>query len=63
MNIFSKQPEMPLGLGMALMMNPNALNQYSNMSYEQKCDIIKKTHSIDNKADMQAFVDSLAMQQ
>ena len=62
MNILG-QPEMPLGLGMALMMNPNALDYYSKLPNEQKRAVIEHTHSISNKADMQAYVESLAMQQ
>ena len=63
MNFFTKQPEMPLGLGMALMKNPDALNHYSKMSNEQKRAVIENTHSINNKADMQAYVETLAIQQ
>ena len=62
MNILG-QPEMPLGLGMALMMNPKALDYYSKLPNEQKRAVIDNTHSITNKADMQAYVESLAMKQ
>ncbi|NLH01348.1 MAG: hypothetical protein GX488_05530 [Clostridiales bacterium] len=62
MNVFAKQPEMPLGLGMALMKNPDALRNYSKMTYEQKQAIIEHTHSISSKADMEAYVRTLAMQ-
>ena len=62
MSIFSKQPEMPLGLGIALMKNPGALKSYTAMTNEQKLAVIENTHNIDSKPEMESYVQSIAMQ-
>lgn len=53
-------PEMPMGLGMALVRNPTALQKYSSLSPEQKRALIDRTHLISSKQDMEVFVDSIA---
>lgn len=58
MSIFSEQPEIPTGLGMALMSNPYAMNNFSAMTNEQKQSVIERTKSIDSKLDMEIFVQS-----
>lgn len=52
-------PEMPLGLGMALAQNMDAMNYFASLSREQQTAIIQHTHSISSKSEMRAFVDSL----
>lgn len=49
---------MPLGLGMALAQNINAMNYFSSLSKEEQQKIIEHTHSIKSKSEMQAYVDS-----
>lgn len=51
--------DLPLGFGLALAQNTNALDAFSGMTEQQKKEIIKKTHSIQSKQEMQAFVNSL----
>lgn len=51
--------DLPLGLGLALAQNTKALDAFSGMTEQQKKEIIKKTHSIQSKQEMQAFVNSL----
>jgi len=58
MSIFSKPPEIPLGLGIALASNPYAMNNFSAMTNEQKQSVIERTKSIDSKLDMEIFVQS-----
>ena len=52
--------KVPLGFGMALSMNPRALNAYSAMSPEEKRDILSKAHSAHSQKEMQTLVASLA---
>ncbi|MGI5985307.1 MAG: hypothetical protein GXY01_01105 [Clostridiales bacterium] len=62
MNIFSQPTEMPMGLGMALMKNPNAMNSFSAMTNEQKRAVIERTHSINSKEEMEAYVRTLSIE-
>ncbi|MDD3334369.1 MAG: hypothetical protein PHI98_02520 [Eubacteriales bacterium] len=52
-------PEMPLGLGMALGQNLQAMNRFANMTPEEQQAVIAHTHSIASKEEMQAYVQSL----
>lgn len=51
--------ELPMGFGMALAQNAQALNCFSNMSKSQQQAVIDKTHTIQSKEEMQAFVNHL----
>lgn len=51
--------ELPLGFAMSLAQNKDALDKFSEMSDQQKKEIIDHTHSIQSKQEMQAFVNSL----
>lgn len=50
---------LPMGFSMALAQNEKALNCFSNMSEQQKKDVIDKTHSIQSKKEMKMFVNNL----
>ena len=52
--------EMPLGLGMALMQNPSALDRFSALNEEEKRELIGSTHGIRSKEEMRAFVEQFA---
>ena len=52
--------ELPMGFGMALARNLEAMERFSNMSDEQKRLIIEGTHNIDSKVEMRRYVNSLA---
>ncbi|MGL5512888.1 MAG: hypothetical protein ACRDBM_06570 [Sporomusa sp.] len=52
-------PEMPMGLGMALAKNQSAMNYFSSLLPEKQQSIIDQTHSIQSKAEMSSFVDTL----
>lgn len=56
----SQGPELPLGLGMALMQNLQAMRHFSSLSNEEQQALIDQTHSIGSKQEMRAFVDRLA---
>ena len=52
--------KVPIGFGMALAMNPPALNAYSAMSEEQKQAILSKAHNARSEQEMHRIVASIA---
>ena len=63
MGLFTEFPEVPLGFGIALCKNPDAMHKYNSMTEAQKRAVISRTHAVDSKEAMGAFVDSLADEQ
>jgi hypothetical protein len=51
--------KVPMGFGMALSMNPFALNVYSSMTEEEKVAILNRAHNAKSEKEMHAIVDSL----
>jgi hypothetical protein len=51
--------KVPLGFGMALAMNANALNAYSAMTETQKQQILDKAHHARSQQEMHEIVNSL----
>jgi uncharacterized protein YdeI (YjbR/CyaY-like superfamily) len=51
--------EIPMGLGMALMQNPAAMDCFYALPREAKQRIINHTHSVSSKEEMKAYVASL----
>ena len=60
MNNLIKQSEVPMGLGMALAENLQAMQYFSSLSMEQQRSVIAHTHQIQSKQEMQQFVRDLA---
>jgi len=52
--------KVPIGFGMALAMNPPALNAYSSMTEEQKQAILNKAHNARSEKEMHQIVDGIA---
>lgn len=52
--------KVPIGFGMALAMNPPALNAYSAMTEEQKQAILSKAHNARSEKEMHNIVNSIA---
>ena len=52
--------KVPIGFGMALAMNPPALNAYSAMTEEQKQTILNKAHNARSQKEMHRIVASIA---
>jgi len=50
----------PMGFGMALAQNPQALERFSMLSEEQQRRVLDGTHAVDSKEAMRAYVDKLA---
>jgi len=57
---FANGDEIPLGLGMALAQNSNAMMYFSGLSEPDRQNIIDRTHQIKSKEEMRHFVDNLA---
>lgn len=51
--------KVPLGFGMALAMNPTALNAYSSMTEDQKQAILNKAHNARSEQEMHEIVSSM----
>lgn len=54
--------EVPMGLGMALAQNTEAMAYFAGLSKEQQQAIIDGTHSIHSKEEMRAYVERLSQQ-
>lgn len=51
--------KVPMGFGMALAMNFNAMNAYSALSEEEKKAILDKAHNAQSEEEMHQLVNSL----
>lgn len=51
--------DMPIGFGMGLSMNPEAMQKFAALSEEKKREIIAGTHSVTSKIQMQQYVNKL----
>ena len=52
-------PDVPLGFGMALAQNPDAMDVFSALTEDQRRQVLSKSRRIRSKAEMQSYVDSL----
>lgn len=51
--------KVPVGFGMALAMNPPAMNAYSAMTEEQKQVILNQAHNARSEKEMRRIVNSI----
>ncbi|MGN1135540.1 MAG: hypothetical protein ACI4SF_04905 [Oscillospiraceae bacterium] len=51
--------EMPVGFGMALAMNPKAMEKFTLLPESKKQEIINGTHSVSSKAEMRQYVEKI----
>ena len=51
--------KVPIGFGMALAMNPPALNAYSSMTEDQKQVILNRAHNAHSEQEMRRIVNSI----
>ena len=58
-----KKEEMPVGFGMALAMNPDAMQKFSLLSEEQKKAIVDGTHTVSSRDEMQRYVERIPSDQ
>lgn len=52
--------KVPIGFGMAIAMNPSALNAYSAMTEEQKQQILNQAHTARSEEEMHDIVNRIA---
>lgn len=52
--------KVPIGFGMALAQNTEAMNRYAHLSEDQKRDILNKAHNVHSEKEMYNLVASLA---
>ena len=55
-----KKLDLPLGFGMTLAQNENAMENFEAMTESQKEEIIKRTHDVNSKDEMQRLVNSIS---
>ena len=58
-NNFVNGDGIPMGFGMALAQNEKAMEYFSSLSSEEKQSVIARTHNINSKEEMQAYVQKL----
>ncbi len=52
-------PEVPMGLGMALAKDINAMNKFASFDSEKKKQVIDHTHQIKSKQEMAQYVQQI----
>lgn len=57
-----EQKEIPLGFGMALAQNPDAMKVFSNLPESKQSEILNKAHTVKSKNEMQSLVNNLSVQ-
>ncbi len=51
--------QMPLGFGMALAQNPQAMEKFALLSEDKKQELISGTHSIKSRQEMHRYVNNI----
>ena len=51
--------EMPVGFGMALAQNPDAMQKFASLSEKKKHEIIRGIHSVKSREDMRRYVSDI----
>lgn len=51
--------DIPIGLGMALAMNPGAMEAFTALPEQRKQEIIEHTHQINSRQEMHDYVENL----
>lgn len=60
MDHYLSNPEIPMGLGMALAQNVTAMERFAAMSEQEQQHVVSLTHSIESKSEMREFVNQIA---
>ncbi|MGE4353642.1 MAG: hypothetical protein AB7D36_06125 [Oscillospiraceae bacterium] len=53
--------DLPMGFGMALAQNPEAMQKFSTMTDSEQQAILAKTHAVNSKEEMQELVSHIAL--
>lgn len=59
MNEINPMRDLPMGFGMALARNPEAMNRFAMLSPEEQTQIVNGTHNVHSKQEMQAYVNKI----
>lgn len=59
MNEVNPMRDLPMGLGMALAQNPEAMNRFAMLSPEEQSQVVNGTHAVRSKQEMQAYVNKI----
>lgn len=59
MNEINPMRDLPMGFGMALAQNPEAMNRFAMLSPEEQHQLINGTHAVRSKQEMQAYVNKI----
>lgn len=51
--------DMPVGLGMALAMNPEAMQKFESLPEKQKWQVVSGTHAVESKDEMKKYVENI----
>lgn len=51
--------DLPVGLSMALAMNPEAMQKFSSLPYEKKWQVISGTHAVESREEMKQYVENI----
>lgn len=54
-----KQGEIPIGLGMALAQNTEALDRFALLSPDERKSVITGAHNVNSRQEMREYVDSI----
>lgn len=52
--------EIPIGFGITLAMNPEAMEKFASLPKNEKQKIINGTHNVSSKAEMKQYVENIA---
>ena len=55
----NREEELPLGFGMALAQNPQAMAVFSNLPASAQSALLQKAHCVSSRKEMQALVQTL----
>lgn len=59
MNEINPLRDLPMGFGMALAQNPEAMNRFAMLSSEEQRQVVNGTHAVRSKQEMQAYVNKI----
>ncbi|MDE6520012.1 MAG: hypothetical protein K2K91_06065 [Ruminococcus sp.] len=51
--------DMPVGLGMALAMNPEAKQKFASLPDEKKWQVVSGTHAVESRDEMKQYVENI----
>lgn len=58
-----KRNEIPVGFGMTLAQNPEAMQKFALLSEDKKQEIVAGTHAVKSKEEMHRYVERLVSDQ